>query len=250
MLRRVKLAPILLAVALLAALTAGAAFSSAAISFRGAERDGERVGEVLIGDTAVIVLRTTAAGYLPVERAEIVAGRLRAASEAGFVPQDVEVAPVRGGHALFIGDRIIVTATEPEANAHGAGTAALAQVWRGNIIRAIAPEEAPPVGEEAPAAEPAEAVAEPLDLDWTGVAQKWVPIFSLETEGLYLGAAQIAGPTGQVEKVKGVAELRLNFQNVGRVYAYIPVSTISLSRLDRVQGVSVWATGDIGLVGF
>ncbi len=243
MLRRVKLAPILLAVALLAALTAGAAFSSAAISFRGAERDGERVGEVLIGDTAVIVLRTAAAGYLPVERAEIVAGRLRAASEAGFVPQDVEVAPVSGGHALFIGDRIIVTATEAEASAHGAGTAALAQVWRGNIIRAIAPEEAP-------AAEPAEAPAEPLDLDWTGVAQKWVPIFSLETEGLYLGAAQIAGPTGQVEKVKGVAELRLNFRNVGRVYAYIPVSTISLSRLDRVQGVSVWATGDIGLVGF
>ncbi len=54
----------------------------------------------------------------------------------------------------------------------------------------------------------------------------------------------------QVEKVKGVAELRLRFKDLGRIYAYIPVATISLTKLDRVQGVSVWATGDLELAGF
>jgi hypothetical protein len=84
-------------------------------------------------------------------------------------------------------------------------------------------------------------------VDWVGTAQKWVPIFSLETEGVYLGAAQVAGPTSQVEKVKGVAELRLNFKSIGRIYTYVPVSTISLTKLARVQGVSVWAIGDLQL---
>ncbi|UCC69571.1 MAG: hypothetical protein JSV79_06630 [Armatimonadota bacterium] len=96
-----------------------------------------------------------------------------------------------------------------------------------------------PAVEALPAAAPA--------VDWVGTAQKWVPIFSLETEGVYLGAAQVAGPTSQVEKVKGVAELRLNFKNIGRIYTYVPVSTISLTKLARVQGVSVWAIGDLQL---
>ncbi len=109
------------------------------------------------------------------------------------------------------------------------------------------------VEETAAEAPPAAGDAKPAaadEVDWTGTAQKWVPIFSLESGGVYVGAAQIAGPPAQVAKVKGVAELRLNFQNLARIYAYIPVSTISLTKLDRVQGVSVWATGDIRLVKF
>jgi len=109
----------------------------------------------------------------------------------------------------------------------------------------------------APSPEPAEAAvaaavvpAAAAAVDWVGAAQKWVPIFSLEREGVYLGAAQIAGPTAQVEKVKGVAELRLQFKDIGRIYTYVPVSTISLTKLKRVQGVSVWAIGDVKLAEF
>ena len=107
-------------------------------------------------------------------------------------------------------------------------------------------EEAAP-GEPAaePAAPVATAVAAAAAVDWVGTSQKWVPIFSLETEGVYVGAAQVAGPTSQVGKVKGVAEVRLSFKDVGRIYAYVPVSTISLTKLKRVQGVSVWAIGDL-----
>jgi hypothetical protein len=109
-------------------------------------------------------------------------------------------------------------------------------------------EEAPPA-EAAPepaAAEPA--AAAPPDTDWTGTAQKWVVIFSLDREGARVGAAQVAGPTAQVAKVKGVAELRLRFKDIGRIYAYIPVSEISLTRQKRVQGVSVWVIGDIEIL--
>ena len=103
----------------------------------------------------------------------------------------------------------------------------------------------PGAEEAAPAAPVATAVAAAAAVDWVGTSQKWVPIFSLETEGVYVGAAQVAGPTSQVGKVKGVAEVRLGFKDIGRIYAYVPVSTISLTKLKRVQGVSVWAIGDL-----
>ncbi|MCJ7823040.1 MAG: hypothetical protein MUQ26_08210 [Armatimonadetes bacterium] len=102
-----------------------------------------------------------------------------------------------------------------------------------------------------PVVTPAEvqAAAEAPAVDWTGSAQKTVPVFSAENDGLRLGVAQVAGSASQVSKVQGVAELRLNFQNLGRVYVYIPVSSISV-KLDRVQGVSVWALAGLKVLSF
>lgn len=275
--------PVILALALLAALAAAAAFSSASVSFRSAERDGDRVAEVLIGERPVIVLRTSAGGYSRLERAEIVANRLRAAMGDEIAAEEVRSRPLDGGgYGVFMGDRLIVAVYEAEADAHGATPEALADLWRDNLLLALGYEPPAPEEEAAPAAEeegtegapgegpasseaaeePAEAsgeqtevavaAAEPAeeDLDWTGSAQKWVPIFSLEREGARIGMAQVAGPTGQLAKVKGVAQLRLDFRNIGRIYAYIPVSTISLTKLDRVQGVSVWALADVKVLNF
>jgi len=269
--RRLKVPMVLVAV-LFTALATAAALSSATVSFQSAERDGARVAEVLIGDTVVMVLRTSAGGYSPVERAEIVANRLRSAMGEEMEAREVAVYPVTSGQGVYVGKQLIVAVYQTEADAHKATPTALAEMWRDNIIRAAGlevaeppadakppMEEAPPAdgkppAEELPAEEPVEATgeatpeAEPA-IDWTGTAQKWVPIFSLETEGAYVGAAQIAGPPSQVDQVRGVAELRLNFRNLGRIYAYVPVRTIS-TNLDRVQGVSVWATGDVQLVDF
>jgi hypothetical protein len=283
--RRLRV-PVILGFGLLAALIAAAAFSSASVSYRSAERDGARVAEVLIGEQAVIVLRTSAGGFTPLERAEIVANRLRSAMAASTEYYDLQAAPLDGGYGVYMNEQLVVAVYQQEANAHGATTEALAILWRDNIVLALGgeiveeppaeqppaeqpPAEAPPAEQppgEAPPAEappteqpapaqpveaPAEvqAAAEPPAVDWTGSAQKTVPVFSAENEGLRLGVAQIAGPTSQVAKVKGVAELRLNFQNVGRVYVYIPVSSISTS-LDRVQGVSVWALAGIKVLSF
>jgi hypothetical protein len=263
-----------MALGLLLALAAAAAFSSAEVSFRSAERDGKRVAEVLIGERPVIVLRTSAAGYSPLERAEIVASRLRAATTTEVQAADVDVGTVQSGHGVYVRDQLIVAAYEPEAEAHSATTEALAEQWQDNILlglghELLAEEESPAVEEpaESTEAEPssgqeltdqeaAEAEGEATavaaqadDVDWAGQAQKWVPIFSLEREGVRLGMAQIAGPTAKVEQVKGVYQLRLDFKNVGRVYAYVPVSTIS-TKINRVQGVSVWALADIQVLGF
>jgi len=269
---------IVLGVGLVAALAAAVAVSDSQVAFRSAERDGSRVAEVLMAENVVIVLRTYAGGYSPLERAEIVAERLRAALEGELAAEDVRPQPVTAGYGLYIGDRLIVSVYAGEGSAHEATPEALARLWGDNIVRALNLEPAPPAQEPPPAEEPVpaeepgpaeepvpaeEAAAVPSEaeaataeppaetaLDWTGSAQKWVPIFSLESEGVYLGAAQIAGPKSQVDQVKGVAELRLNFKSVGRIYAYVPVRTISVQKLDRVQGVSVWATGDLKLVDF
>lgn len=103
---------------------------------------------------------------------------------------------------------------------------------------------APPEAAGAAAPLPAPKLA-----DWTGTAQKWVPIFSLDNVGVSIGAAQVAGPKAQVAKVKAVAQLGLTFKSLARIYAYVPVASIS-AKLDRVQGVSVWAIGDIELASF
>ncbi|UCC67219.1 MAG: hypothetical protein JSV79_08750 [Armatimonadota bacterium] len=260
--------PIILGLGLLGALIAAAAFSSASVSFRSADRDGARVSEVLIGERVVIVLRTTAGGYTPLERAEIVANRLRSAMARSMEQYEVEAAPVPGGHGVYMDDQLIVAVYSTEADAHGATTEALASLWRDNISIALGAEvaeepsgEAPqaeaepapepaPAGEQGPAsAAEVQAIAEPEVVDWTGASQKLVPVFSLEREGVRLGMAQVAGPTSQVEKVKGVAQLRLDFKHIGRIYAYIPVSSIS-TKLDRVQGVSVWALVDVKVLNF
>lgn len=278
--RRLRV-PIVMALGLLVALAAAAAFSSAEVSFRSAERDGARVAEVLIGERPVIVLRTSAAGYTPLERTEIVANRLRTAMASEIQVADVKVGSVPSGQGLYVRDQLIVAVYESEADAHGATPAALAGLWRDNILLALGhevPEEsAPPAAEPAPqegteetpeegaeaapgaqaapagdaaqkAAATAETAAEP-EVDWTGTAQKWVPIFSLELEGARVGMAQVAGPTDQIAQVKGVYQIRLEFKSIGRVYAYVPVSTIS-TKLNRVQGVSVWALADIKVLGF
>jgi len=125
---------------------------------------------------------------------------------------------------------------------------ALAMVLFGALaVAALSAESSAPA--PAPAAVQT-ASAHPDAYDWTGTAQKWVPIISVEQGGLSVGAAQIAGPTAQVEKVKAVAQLRLEFKSIARIYAYIPVATLSVTKLDRVQGVSVWATGDLRIIKF
>lgn len=273
--RRLRV-PVILGLGLLAALIAAAAFSSASVSYRSADRDGARVAEVLIGEQAVIVLRTSAGGFTSLERAEIVANRLRSAMAASTEYYDLQAAPLDSGHGVYMNDQLIVAVYEPEASAHGATTEALAILWRDNIVVALGgeiveeppaelppaelppaeepPLEAPPA-EQPPAAEPVETPAEvqaadePPAVDWVGSAQKTVPVFSAENDGLRLGVAQVAGSASQVAKVKGVAELRLNFRNVGRVYVYIPVSSIS-TKLDRVQGVSVWALAGLKVLSF
>lgn len=77
----------------------------------------------------------------------------------------------------------------------------------------------------------------------TDYATKVVPILSLGT-GKYIGAVQVVGPTEQVDKVKAVAQLEGTFNGIARANALIPIESLSVSNLSRVQGVGVSATID------
>jgi hypothetical protein len=96
---------------------------------------------------------------------------------------------------------------------------------------------------------PASKVA-PKYANWEGVKNKWVPILDVSNNGIRVGAAQVAGPEGQVNQCKAVALLGLSFKSVARIKTYIPIDSYNVTQLNRIQGVSVWATGDLKIVRF
>jgi hypothetical protein len=230
------------AAALLALAVATTAFCLSDVAYRASEHDGQPAGDVLINGQAVLSIRTPAAGMDPLARAQTISRRLQRFPESAFTGDDVQVRPAGSGHAVFIGNEALVTVTRREAQAHLTTPRVLAQVWRSDLVDAVTGAPPPPgrIADPAPD-QPA---------DWTGTAQKWVPILSVANQGARIGAAQIAGPTARVDEVKGVAQLGLDFRNLAQIYAYVPVSSLSLTRLERVQGVSVWAVGDIKILGF
>ena len=77
----------------------------------------------------------------------------------------------------------------------------------------------------------------------TDYATKVVPSLSVGP-GKYIGAVQVVGPTEQVDKVKAVAQLEGTFNGIARANALIPIESLSVSNLSRVQGVGVSATID------
>jgi hypothetical protein len=80
---------------------------------------------------------------------------------------------------------------------------------------------------------------------------KVVPILSLSLgignpAGAYVGAAQVSGPRGEVERVQAVALLEADFQTAFRIKAYIPVDNLKpWESFKRVPGVGVSAIIDI-----
>ena len=75
--------------------------------------------------------------------------------------------------------------------------------------------------------------------DWSNASTRIVPIVGLGTPGVTIGFAQVSGPSEQVNQVRAVLQLNLEFQRVARIYAFVPSS--SLTVLSRVQGTAVTA---------
>jgi hypothetical protein len=269
------------------ALYAGAALLAVACLTLGGALSADKqataraIGEVLIGDTVVVRFRVPAGDQDPTARAETTAARINDALAAGAKADDFTASKLGDAAVIYAKDYIIARVEPGDAAALETTPEVLASVWRGNLAAALkeepapaataepeatppapaeaqpAPAEAPPAAETPPPTTPAEATAstaeasgvDPEYVGWENPATKWVPIFGLENTGLQLGAAQVAGPSEQVAKVKGVAEFQLAFRNLARIRLYVPVSSISTS-LDRVQGVAVWATGGLEILNF
>ena len=62
----------------------------------------------------------------------------------------------------------------------------------------------------------------------------------------HIGAAQVVGPKGQVDKVKAVVQLETSFMNkMFRIKAMVPADSSDPTKFDRVEGVGVSAIVDV-----
>jgi hypothetical protein len=235
----------------LALIGAGAGLLAATQATARTRSEGDREeGEVLVGDTVVMRIRTAAGGLSAGARAQQVADRLNKSFADGLTWRDFRVSNVNHETALVDSrGRLIVTADRFHAQANGTTPFLLARGWDANLVQAmggdpsaVAPPQPPPSGAGAPAsaAAPQPVAATPGEpaVSWENQDTKDVPIFSIGTPGISLGLARVTGPTVQVGRVKAVAQLEAEFKNVLRARLFIPVSSIS-AKIDRVQGVSV-----------
>ena len=209
--------------------------------------DGQTVGEVLINGEVIIRLRVAMGGWTPIERAQVVGGRLqtwvageRSAADLTVAEESATMATIRASGSN------LVTVGEGDAAPIDSTPLNLANDWRNNILIALGiapgPGETPGTGEGTDqGTEPTEWVpSEPY-------SDKIVPILSV-LEGVRIGAARVSGPGSKVDTVKGVAQLETHFKDYLEIDLYVPITTETPGRtLDRVQGVGVNGLGDLRL---
>jgi hypothetical protein len=222
------------AVALVLTLLAAVQIVLAAkVSARQIDVKGTNIGQVLIGGDAVISFEVGHDGRSPKERADKAADNLKAALKAKPKPKKFEVKSTDGGEGVYVEGQLIAVATSEDAKANDSTAKELANEWKDNIASTLRFD---PDGN--------------YYSDWEGAKTKWVPILDVGNQGVRIGAAQVAGPAIQVDKVKAVAQLELQFKGAARIKAYVPIDSYDVIKLNRIQGVSVWATGDLKIVRF
>jgi hypothetical protein len=192
---------------------------------------------VLVEGKVVFRYWTAPEGLTPQDRANVAAQKLRDTLAADSDWRQFHVQPSGGGQGIYGKQGLVALVSQEDAQAADRSVLNLALDWRDNLALALGGEP-PKRGEEG---------YYPI---WEGAKQKWVPILDVSNNGVHVGAAQIAGPEVQVDKCKAVALLGLKFKGVARVKVYVPIPNYNVLKLDRVQGVSVWATGDVKIVNF
>lgn len=234
---------VLAGVALLAAVAvAGARVWGAIATSQARTMDGRQEGEVLIDGKVRLRIRSSAGGYPAPVRAEQVAARLNEALERGATWQSLRIDRVGGEVAVLAGRDLIVTADDFHARVNGTTRYGLAKIWHANLVKGLQALPGAPPATSASTSAPA--------VDWTEGDKKLVPILSVARHGVRVGAAQVVGPKRQVEQVKAVAQLDLVFRDRFRIRVYVPISSISLDKIRRVQGCSVWAVGELRVIEF
>ena len=78
----------------------------------------------------------------------------------------------------------------------------------------------------------------------TTYSTKVVPIVSLGG-GAHIGAAQVTGPSSEVERVEAVAQIEASFNSVARVKGLVPIDSKNPSTANRIHGVGISAIIDL-----
>lgn len=73
---------------------------------------------------------------------------------------------------------------------------------------------------------------------------KVVPIITVG-DGSRAGAAQVSGPKEQVDKCKAALQIEASFFNSFRATVLVPIDKVSVTDVNRVQGVGVAASIDV-----
>ena len=96
-------------------------------------------GELLVNGVVVLRLRSELGGYLPEQRIEVAAERLRAAVAAGVGPEDIlaDIESDRAAPRLKAMGQVIAIATADEAKGSGSSPAELVQSWVRALRKAL-----------------------------------------------------------------------------------------------------------------
>jgi hypothetical protein len=217
-------------------------------------------GEVLIGESVVIRVRTAAGGYSAAERADLMARRLGELLAHGAGPADVTTGRLRGEAVVLVHRELVATADRFHADVNGTTPDQLAGMWARNIRRAL--REEPRTPDAGARLQPDERGRVPVE-DRAPDENRWrpeervpieermdnkiVPILS-GGNGLRIGAARVSGPAREVGQVKAVAQLEDEYKDIARVRIWVPVSSEDVVRdIRRVDRVSVTGFADVRL---
>jgi hypothetical protein len=214
--------------------------TSAVVTTQTVTMNGQQVGEVMINGNVVMRLAGTTGGYSAGDRAMLVAGRLQSLLAQGYTWNEVRVDTVNHQSVLMLGDQLLVTVNPADAQINRTTTRTLAQSWQSSLQVALRPgaTTGTTVGTGTTGGTTVAGSQEQWP-DWSNAKTKIVPIVSLGTPGVQIGAAQIKGPGERVDTVRAVLQLDLTFKKAARIRAFVP--STSLTSLHRVQGVAVSA---------
>lgn len=116
---------------------AGSQVSTPNVSSRALTIAGTQVGEVLLNGLPVLRIRVAAGGMSAVERAAVVANRLRQLLDAGLRPNELIVVRAGSEAAIMWRGRLVVTADTSHARFNQTTAYALALQWRQSLVRAL-----------------------------------------------------------------------------------------------------------------
>ncbi|MDI6826968.1 MAG: hypothetical protein QME62_00630, partial [Armatimonadota bacterium] len=177
-----------------------------------------------------------AGGMSPMQRANIVAERLRNALSAGEKWDNARVAQVDGNWVVALGDHVIATADTRSARAFNRSPAGLASLWARTTVVAlggrpstIAMQLQPPRVEVAGARE--EIVM------WQNSPTKTLPLLDSKT-GNTLGSIIVAGPQSRLDLANSVVFYSSTSDNAV-VWTFVPITSTTTGTLMRVSGVGI-----------
>ena len=203
-----------------------AAFAQDQVTAREAVVAGSTVGEVVANNEVLFRIRTSAGGYTPLERAQLMADRLNHSLNTGsLTADDITTGRVNGQDVVLAKGQVIATADSAHATLNRTTPIQLANYWATRVenIMVRAPVAVAPV------------------------AEKVVPIISVGS-GTRVGGALVTGASDRLKDVKAVAQIEGNFQSAVRVRVLVPVSTENVvQNISRVPETSVTGLVDLKL---